>query len=88
VVGHVTQIKAKLVLNPDLYPLTSLLSGPIPLQGAVLTEENGAIVLNAMARPGQVPVRGLLETLKYIYRHLETARPGPGAGYQLAGMEV
>ena len=85
-VGHVTQIKAKLVPNPDLYPLTSLLSGEIPLQGAVLSDEDGAIVLNAMAKPGQVPVREILETLKFVYRHLEPALPGPALGYRNGGL--
>ena len=88
VVGHATQIKAKLVPNPDLYPLTSLLSDEIPLQGAVLSDEDGAIVLNAMAKPGQVPVREILETLKFIYRHLEPVQPGPTLGYQGPGMEA
>jgi hypothetical protein len=88
VAGHATQIKGKLVLNPDLYPLTSLLSGSPPLQTAIITEENGAIVFKALAAPSEVPVHRILATIKYIYSHLEPVGPGPATGYQGAGMEA
>jgi hypothetical protein len=88
VAGHVTQIKGKLVLNPDLYPLTALLSGTPPLQTATLTEQNGSILFNALAQPGEVPVHRILATVKYIYNHLEPVGPGPALGPQGVGMEV
>jgi hypothetical protein len=86
-VGHYTQVKAKLVPNPDLYPLTSLLTGAIPLPGATLSDEDGAIAFTSMVRPHSLPLEEILETLRFIYRHLEPVGPGPTLGVQNAGMD-
>lgn len=87
VVGHYTQIKAKLVPNPDLYPMMSLLSRPIPLQGATLSDEDGVIVFTSMVRPAKLSPREILESLWLIYRHLEPVGPGPTLGAQNVGMD-
>ena len=87
VVGHYTQIKAKLVPNPDLYPMMSLLSRPIPLSGATLADEDGAIALTSTVRPAKLSPREILESLWLIYRHLEPVGPGPTLGVQNAGMD-
>jgi hypothetical protein len=87
-VGHYTQVKAKLVVNPALYRWNPIPAGTLPLFGANISEVEGAVNLAADVKPGNLPVREVLGTLKTIYRHLEPIGPGPTIGSQSVGVEV
>jgi hypothetical protein len=87
-VGHYTQVKAKLVVNPALYRWHPIPAGTLPLFGANISDADGAVSLAADIKPENLPVREVLGTLKTIYRHLEPIGPGPTIGSQSAGVEV
>jgi hypothetical protein len=87
-VGHYTQVKAKLVVNPALYRWNPIPAGTLPLFGANISEVDGALSLAADVKPGNLPVREVLGTLKTIYRNLEPIGSGPTMGSQSAGVEV
>lgn len=81
VVNHRTQVKAKLVINPNLYHAGHVPDDEIPLPRAFISEENGLISFAAEVSPRNLQVGPLLETLKAFYSHLEPIGqdPVPGA---------
>ncbi len=80
-VNHVTQVAAKLVVNPDLYRTIPISGGKLSLPNATLADEDGIFTLTAKGfHPNQLPIDGMLQSLKVLYSSLEPIGPSPELG--------
>lgn len=87
IVGHQSEVTAKLVVNPSLYRLGAVPSSGIPLSNARLFDEDGTFTVKAASSAASFSAIPLLETLRMVYGYLEIIGPESPFASQEAGTE-